>query len=160
MPRASKPQERRLPAQTLVIDNGAHTMKAGFATSTPRLEDCQIIPNCLAKDRGKRVWIGAQLENCNDFGEIAFRRPVEKGFLVNWDAERAIFDSTFLDRGAKLLVSKLAIRYSMFSKTASSAIPMKPILSSQKRRTRLRPYKATATRSYSKSTNSPPTADA
>ena len=104
-PRQAKPVERVLPNQTLIIDNGAHTMKAGFATSTPDLEDCQIIPNCLAKDRGKHVWIGAQLEKCNDFGEIAFRRPVDKGFLVNWEAEKAIWDHTFFEKNAKLAVS-------------------------------------------------------
>lgn len=101
-PRQAKPVERVLPTQTLIIDNGAHTMKAGFATSTLRLEDCQAIPNCLAKDRGKHVWIGAQLEKCNDFGEIAFRRPVEKGFLVNWEAQKAIWDNTFFEKNAKL----------------------------------------------------------
>ena len=103
-PRQVKPLERVLPNQTLIIDNGAHTMKAGFATTEPCPEDCQAIPNCLAKDRGKRVWVGAQLEKCNDFGEIAFRRPVEKGYLVNWEAEKAIWDHTFLEKNAKLTV--------------------------------------------------------
>lgn len=103
-------------------------MKAGFATSTPhqqssslaslasssssspphlRVDDCQIIPNCLAKDRGKHIWVGSQLEKCNDFGEIAFRRPVEKGFLVNWEAEKAIWDNTFFEKNAKLKASIL-----------------------------------------------------
>lgn len=94
-------------------------MKAGFATSSPsqqssssstphlRVEDCQIIPNCLAKDRGKHIWVGSQLENCNDFGEIAFRRPVEKGFLVNWEAEKAVWENTFLEKNAKLKASFL-----------------------------------------------------
>ncbi len=103
-PRQAKSAERALPEQTLIIDNGAYTMKAGFATSNPTLEDCQVIPNCLAKDRGKHVWIGAQLEKCNDFGEIAFRRPVEKGFLVNWEAEKAIWDHTFIEKNARLAV--------------------------------------------------------
>lgn len=79
-------------------------MKAGFAPSAPNSEDCQIIPNCLAKDRGKHVWVGAQLEKCNDFGEIAFRRPVEKGYLVNWEAEKAIWDHTFFEKNSKLTV--------------------------------------------------------
>lgn len=109
-PRPAKPVERVLPNQTLIIDNGAHTMKAGFATSNPSLEDCQIIPNCVAKDRGRHVWVGAQLEKCNDFGEIAFRRPVEKGFLVNWEAEKAIWDNTFFDKNSKLAASTLRYR--------------------------------------------------
>lgn len=106
MPRATKPVERVLPDQSLVIDNGAYTIKAGFAISAPSLDDCQLIPNSLARDRGKRVWIGAQLEKCTDFGEMTFRRPIEKGFLVNWEAEKSIWDNTFIDKGAKLAVSE------------------------------------------------------
>ncbi|KAK3171984.1 hypothetical protein OEA41_004068 [Lepraria neglecta] len=102
MPRSAKPAERVLPDQTLIIDNGAYTMKAGFAVPSPSSEDCHTIPNCIARDRGRRVWIGAQLEKCNDFGEITFRRPVEKGFLVNWEAEKTIWDNTFIDKAAKL----------------------------------------------------------
>lgn len=104
MPRQAKIHERVLADQTLIVDNGAYNMKAGFGTSSPQVDDCQLIPNCVAKDRGKRIWIGSQLEKCSDFGEIAFRRPVEKGFLVNWEAEKAIWDTTFLDSNAKLKV--------------------------------------------------------
>lgn len=107
MPPKAKAVERVLPEQTLIIDNGAYTIKAGFATDNPGLENCQIIPNCLAKDREKRVWIGAQLEQCSDFGEIAFRRPVEKGFLVNWEAEKTIWDHTILGKDAKLAVGDM-----------------------------------------------------
>ena len=107
-PRQAKPVERVLPTHTLINDNGADAMKAGFATSAPNLEDCHVIPNCLARDRGKHLWIGAQLEKCNDFGEIAFRRPVDKGFIVNWEAEKAIWDSTFIDKKSELAVS---VRY-------------------------------------------------
>ena len=104
MPRAAKAVERNLPYQTLVVDNGAYTMKAGFAYGKPDVENCQLIPNCIARDRGKRIWIGSQLERCSDFGELALRRPIEKGFLVNWEAEKAIWDNTFVDGNAKLKV--------------------------------------------------------
>ena len=106
MPRTAKPVERSLPSQTLVVDNGAYTVKAGFANNNTEAEDCHVIPNCIARDRGKRTWVGAQLEKCDDFGEIAFRRPVERGFLVNWEAEKAIWDDTFVDNGAKLKVCR------------------------------------------------------
>ena len=105
MPRVAKTAERVLPDTSLIVDNGAYTIKAGFATTTPRFEDCRVIPNCIARDRGKRVWIGGQLANCQDYGEIAFRRPVEKGFLVSWEAEKAIWDNTFFNKGAALAVS-------------------------------------------------------
>ncbi|KAM3077748.1 Actin-related protein 6 [Clarireedia jacksonii] len=93
--------EQVSPAKTLVVDNGAYTIKAGFSspesTDTPR-----IIPNCMARDRDKKVYIGSQLENCKDFGEIVFRRPVEKGYLVNWEAEKEIWEHEFFDKKAPL----------------------------------------------------------
>ena len=96
---------RAVPRSTLVVDNGAYSIKAGFANQAPDpTTDCQIIPNCIAKGRDKRVWIGAQLHKCRDFGEMAFRRPVEKGYLVNWEAEKEIWDSSFFDNDAKLKV--------------------------------------------------------
>ena len=106
MPRQSKAVEHVLPEQTLVIDNGAYTLKAGFATAVPNPDtDCHVIPNCLAKSRDNRVWIGAQLENCTDFGDMVFRRPVQKGYLVNWEAEKEIWENTFFDKAAKLKVN-------------------------------------------------------
>ncbi|KAI9741714.1 MAG: Actin- protein 6 [Cirrosporium novae-zelandiae] len=96
-------EEPALSSTTLVIDNGAYTMKAGFANPEPDTEkDCHIIPNCLARGKNRHVWIGAQLEKCNDFSEMVFRRPVEKGFMVNWEAEKVIWDNSFFEKNAKL----------------------------------------------------------
>ncbi|KAL9602773.1 MAG: hypothetical protein Q9219_001616 [cf. Caloplaca sp. 3 TL-2023] len=102
MPRRTVVHEQPLPEKTLVVDNGASTIKAGFASSSPTLDDCHIIPNCLARARDKKVWVGAEIDMCRDFGEMAFRRPVEKGYLVNWEAEKAIWDSTFLNEKSRL----------------------------------------------------------
>jgi len=104
MPRHSKPSQQLLPTRTLVVDNGAYTIKAGFASTSKQPEDCQVIPNCIARDRGKKVWIGSQIDHCTDFGEVVYRRPVEKGYLVSWEAEKAVWDNSFLDQGAKLKV--------------------------------------------------------
>ncbi|KAL8949404.1 MAG: hypothetical protein Q9222_004488 [Ikaeria aurantiellina] len=101
-PRRSNVHSQTLPNKTLVIDNGAYTIKAGISTSSPTLEDCHIIPNCLARERDRKVWVGSEIETCRDFGEMAFRRPVEKGYLVNWEAEKAIWDSSFRDPRSKL----------------------------------------------------------
>lgn len=77
------------PSKTLILDNGAHTLKAGFSTdSAPR-----VIPNCLARDRARRVYVGSELSQCRDFGEVDFRRPVDKGFIVNWEAQREVWDA-------------------------------------------------------------------
>lgn len=103
MPRASKHAKPSLPSQTLILDNGAYSIKAGFAPTDEHSEpSCRITPNCIARGRDRRVWIGSQLEQCKDFGEMAFRRPVEKGFIVNWEGEKAIWEQEFLRDDALL----------------------------------------------------------
>lgn len=84
------------PSKTLVLDNGANTIKAGFVTDDTT-DQPRVIPNCLARDRHKRTYVGSELEKCKDFGEIVFRRPVEKGFIVNWEAQKEIWDREFFD---------------------------------------------------------------
>ena len=124
MPRASKAQERSLPSQTLVVDNGGYTIKAAFASDTANEDACKVIPNCVARDRGKRIWVGSQLERCTDFGEIAFRRPIEKGFVVNWEAEKAVWDDSFINKGAALQACEITRMGSRcIELTISSAIP-------------------------------------
>ncbi|KAI9827837.1 MAG: Actin- protein 6 [Thelocarpon impressellum] len=88
-----------LPPQTLVVDNGAYSIKAGWASAAPDpAADCRLIPNCMARGRDRKLWVGGQLDRCTDFGEMAFRRPVEKGYLVNWEAEKEIWDRSFFDK--------------------------------------------------------------
>jgi actin-related protein 6 len=89
------------PQRTLVVDNGAYTIKAGFSSSTAT-DKPHTIPNSLARDRDRKVYIGSELEKCTDFGDIAFRRPVEKGYLVNWEAEKEIWEHEFFDQKAAL----------------------------------------------------------
>jgi actin-related protein 6 len=91
-----------LPRKTLVLDNGAYTIKAGIVTPDAETPAPEIIPNCLARDRDKKVYIGSQLSACKDFSEIVFRRPVEKGYLVNWEAEKEIWEHEFFESKAKL----------------------------------------------------------
>ncbi|KAI9833150.1 MAG: hypothetical protein M1819_003772 [Sarea resinae] len=103
MPRQARSAGPLLADRTLVVDNGAYTIKAGFASPCPDPEkDCHVIPNCMARSRNKRVYVGAQLESCKDFGEMMFRRPMEKGYLVNWEAEKEIWDHSFFNKDAKL----------------------------------------------------------
>jgi actin-related protein 6 len=89
------------PHRTLVVDNGAYTIKAGFSSSSST-DAPHVIPNCMARDRDRKVYIGSQLGKCKDFGDITFRRPVEKGYLVNWEAEKEIWEHEFFDAKALL----------------------------------------------------------
>jgi actin-related protein 6 len=92
------------PSQTLVLDNGGYTLKAGLVAATssnPTYDECHVIPNCIARStRDKCTYTASELTNCKDFGELAFRRPVEKGFIVNWEAERAIWEHEFMSTSA------------------------------------------------------------
>ena len=56
----------------------------------------------MARDRDRKVYVGSQLETCKDFGEIVFRRPVEKGYLVSWEAEKEIWEHEFFEEKAQL----------------------------------------------------------
>lgn len=108
MPRQAKQPERGLGSRTLVVDNGGHTIKAGFVKPEPNAgSDCRTIPNCIARSSeggrgGHKIYIADQLEQCKDFGEMSFRRPVDKGFIVNWDSEMDIWKQSFFKDGAQL----------------------------------------------------------
>ncbi|KAF2687085.1 Actin/actin-like protein [Lentithecium fluviatile CBS 122367] len=103
-PKGSKKASAAAQTQTLVLDNGAYTLKAGLVSSAsadPSYDDCTVIPNCIARStRDKRTYVASELETCKDFGELAFRRPVERGFIVNWEAEKAIWENEFMGAGA------------------------------------------------------------
>ncbi|KAF2263811.1 Actin/actin-like protein [Lojkania enalia] len=103
-PKGSKKGSASAPKQTLVLDNGAYTLKAGLVPSTsanPSYDNCSVIPNCIARSaRDKRTYVASELSNCKDFGELVFRRPVEKGFIVNWEAQKAIWEHEFLEASA------------------------------------------------------------
>jgi actin-related protein 6 len=103
-PKGSKKASAAIPSQTLVLDNGAYTLKAGLVSSDSTeasYNDCTVIPNCIARStRDKRTYVASELDHCKDFGELAFRRPVEKGFIVNWEAEKAIWEHEFMGSSA------------------------------------------------------------
>uniref|UniRef100_A0A093UX88 Actin-like protein ARP6 n=1 Tax=Talaromyces marneffei PM1 TaxID=1077442 RepID=A0A093UX88_TALMA len=104
---AAAPKVQPLPEKTFIIDNGAYTIKAGYApSSTTQNEDdalsaCVTIPNALVKTRDNRVFVGAQLStHISDWNEAVFRRPVEKGYIVNWEAQKEIWEQAFFDERA------------------------------------------------------------
>ncbi|CAI6340155.1 unnamed protein product [Periconia digitata] len=103
-PKGSKRASLAAPSKTLVLDNGGYTLKAGIvssANSEPSYDTCAVIPNCIARStRDRRTYVASELEDCKDFGELAFRRPVEKGFIVNWEAQKAIWDHEFSGNSA------------------------------------------------------------
>ena len=115
--KASAVAKRSLPEKTFVLDNGSYTLKAGYAPDSASSDDegralssCAVVPNAVAKTRGNRVFLGSQLQtHVTDWNEVMFRRPMEKGYIVNWEAQRAIWENSFFDektvRSSSLLIA-------------------------------------------------------
>ncbi|KIY02545.1 uncharacterized protein Z520_01010 [Fonsecaea multimorphosa CBS 102226] len=104
MPRAPKSTRNTpgLPSTTFVLDNGGYTIKAGFAPSDPVLDTealsrCHIIPNSIVRSRDRKVYVGSQSEEITQWSEALFRRPVENGQVVSWEAQKEIWDQSFFD---------------------------------------------------------------
>ena len=79
------------PTTTLVVDNGASTLKYGIIHDGV-VNERRIVPNLIARDRSRKIYVASELSKCQDLGEVSFRRPVEKGYIVNWEAQKEIWD--------------------------------------------------------------------
>ncbi|PYH97466.1 actin family protein [Aspergillus ellipticus CBS 707.79] len=103
--RASVTKVQSLPDKTFIIDNGACSLKAGYAPDSLRahyesreLSACSVIPNAIVKTRSNTIYVGSQLNtHVTDWNEMLFRRPVEKGYIVNWEAQKVIWEHSFFD---------------------------------------------------------------
>ena len=104
MASGSTPEEQGAPAedlnhQVVVIDNGAYTIKGGFAGH----DDPQsVLPNCTAKSRrSARVHVADQCENYSatgDFSQLHYSRPFERGYLNDWEAQTQVWDHLFSEK--------------------------------------------------------------
>ncbi|KAF9924112.1 Actin- protein 6 [Linnemannia zychae] len=79
--------------RTLVVDNGAATIKFGFADeNTPY----KTFANNITRSKAERkTFVGDQLETCKDYSGLYYRLPFEKGLLTNWDVEKQVWDRLF-----------------------------------------------------------------
>uniref|UniRef100_A0A6T9PHI6 Actin-related protein 6 n=1 Tax=Haptolina ericina TaxID=156174 RepID=A0A6T9PHI6_9EUKA len=54
------------------------------------------MPNGLAKSKTEhKVFIGDQLETCNDFSSLQYRLSLERGCVVNWDTQAEVWARAF-----------------------------------------------------------------
>ncbi|KAF9352307.1 Actin- protein 6 [Mortierella sp. NVP85] len=80
-------------SRTLVVDNGASTIKCGYADVGTTY---RTIPNNITRSKTERkTFIGDQLETCKDFSGLYYRLPFEKGMLTSWDVEKQVWDRLF-----------------------------------------------------------------
>ncbi|XP_059613013.1 actin-related protein 6 [Phlebotomus argentipes] len=78
---------------TLILDNGAYTAKIGFSQKdSPR-----IVPNCImkAKSERRRPFVGDQIEECRDVSGLYYILCFQRGYLVNWDIQKTVWDYMF-----------------------------------------------------------------
>ncbi|WFD34697.1 Actin- protein 6 [Malassezia cuniculi] len=74
----------------LVIDTGG----ANVRVATHGAVRC--IPNAIARTRPgtqRQVLVGADIEaKCNDYGGLQLRLPIDRGLVVDWPAQKAVWD--------------------------------------------------------------------
>ncbi|KAI6044922.1 actin-related protein Arp6 [Pisolithus marmoratus] len=84
-------------SQTVVLDNGGSTIKAGIlCTDLGDDDEVSLIPNAVVRSKGdKATFVGHEIGRCKDYSTLHYRLPFEKGYLVDWDAQKAIWDGLF-----------------------------------------------------------------
>ncbi|KAJ2917005.1 hypothetical protein MD484_g3425, partial [Candolleomyces efflorescens] len=85
----------------IVLDNGGSTIKAGLVGNRRKEVEpsSRIIQNAVIRSKGdKASYIGHEFEACKDFASLHYRLPIEKGYVVDWDAQKAIWDGIFSDQ--------------------------------------------------------------
>ncbi|KAK2463382.1 hypothetical protein APHAL10511_004608 [Amanita phalloides] len=81
---------------TIVLDNGASTVKAGLAGSPD--DQLQLIPNAVIRSKSDKItYFGHEFDRCKDYSSLHYRFPFEKGYLIDWDAQKAVWDGIFSD---------------------------------------------------------------
>lgn len=77
---------------TLVLDNGAYTAKIGYSQ-----EKVSVIPNCQFRSKTSRMktFTANQLDEIKDPSGLFYILPFQKGYLVNWDVQRKVWDHLF-----------------------------------------------------------------
>jgi len=80
---------------TLVVDNGGDTCKIGCAGQV-----VQVVPNYAVKPKRERhLYVADQVEKLLDFSQLFYKRPFEKGYIVNWDVQHMVWDRLFKSGG-------------------------------------------------------------
>ncbi|CAD6193949.1 unnamed protein product [Caenorhabditis auriculariae] len=77
----------------LILDNGAYSLKIGTSTD----EYPRLIPNSIvkAKHEKKRVFVADEFSECVEKTALFYVRPIERGYVVNWDTQQKIWERAF-----------------------------------------------------------------
>ncbi|XP_010241542.1 PREDICTED: actin-related protein 6 isoform X2 [Nelumbo nucifera] len=80
-------------SNVVVLDNGGGLCKAGIGGDR---DPSAVVPNCLGRPSSSKKWLVAdQLQACEDLTSVSLRRPFDRGYLINPDLEKEIWDRIF-----------------------------------------------------------------
>ncbi|CAI5442430.1 unnamed protein product [Caenorhabditis angaria] len=76
----------------VILDNGGYNLKIGSS----RDNEPRLVPNSIvkAKHERKRVFVAQEQDECLDKFSLFYVRPVEKGYVVNWDTQQQIWEKS------------------------------------------------------------------
>lgn len=75
--------------RVVVLDNGGDTVKIGFAGDA---SPARVFPNCTARAKGERhTHVGDAILDLKDILGLTLRRPLDRGYLVNFELQREIW---------------------------------------------------------------------
>ncbi|KAK1265666.1 Actin-related protein 6 [Acorus gramineus] len=76
--------------KVVVLDNGGGLLKAGIGGDH---SPTAVVPNCLGRPPSSKKWLsGDQLLSSDDHTSVSLRRPLDRGYLVNPDLQKEIWD--------------------------------------------------------------------
>jgi actin-related protein 6 len=92
------------------------------------------VPNAIVRSKGDRAtYFGHELERCRDYASLHYRLPFEKvnlhelvfvgnltsfkGFLVDWDAQKAVWDGIFSPEVLDVRLSLTGLRHRSLSES-------------------------------------------
>lgn len=92
-------------SDTFIMETGGSSIKAGFSSQPAP----SVVPNCImkAKSEKRRAFIGDQIDDCRDLSSLFYMLPFQKGYLVNWDHQKAVWDYMFGKQSFNLQPDKL-----------------------------------------------------
>lgn len=74
---------------TVVIDNGAGTLKFGFAGEA---EPRKVMPSAIVTGSLKRRYVGDEVSGCKNFANLHYQQPCDRGYVVDWTALQALWE--------------------------------------------------------------------
>lgn len=96
-----------------ILDCGADSFRLTLQPIPPShtLPPIHVAPNAIARTRppSKNIFVGSDIEaNCTDFSGLTLRLPIERGFLTDWVAQKALWDAEIAKALSKLPTKHLA----------------------------------------------------